>query len=245
MGKVRRIISLVRRKEFFIGVGATFTAILALASAILTVIGQHFELAGTILFLAAALCLSCIWHYRRLNVPQVAVDDVIASGVFEYPQTRLRCPCDSSLAEEAKRLAAQCYAGTITIDPIVYEQFRAKNPLILGCLTDSRGEFLGYFDALPLKDHLLSCFCEGLRRRLRSDTRMCFERTKLHPASTCLFVALLFEIRIRTRAEEMRACLRGRYLNTWTPIIVRHALWCLRSRPPVQEMICWRGLDLI
>jgi hypothetical protein len=162
MGKARRLIALVPRKDFFLRLGATFVAILGIASAVLTITGRHFEFLGSLALAAAALIMSCLLHIRRLIAPLVAVDDVLAFDIDDNLQTRVHCPCDLKLSIEAKQLARHCYAASVTIDPDTFEQFRVKNPYILACMTDHDGEFLGYFDAIPLRETFARPFLQGI-----------------------------------------------------------------------------------
>ena len=161
MGKARRVAALILRREFLIPFGGTLAGILGLASAIFTITGRHLELIGALVFGAIVVLGACLLHFRRLTMPQVVVDDVLASDIDHDPHTRVHCPSSFALAAEAKRLAQDCYATSVTIDPDIYEQFRVKNPYILACLTDSLGNFLGYFDIIPLKETFAIPFLDG------------------------------------------------------------------------------------
>lgn len=72
----------------------------------------------------------------------------------------LQCPVGLELARQATRLATECY-GSDTMPAARFEQLRAKNPNILACLTNARGEFLGYFDVFPLKPDIAELFLSG------------------------------------------------------------------------------------
>lgn len=162
MGKAGRLIALARRNEFFLGLGATLVGVLGVASAVLGITGQHFEIGTAILLATIAVIIAGIIHYRRMISPQVAVDDVLASDFDSSLPSILNCPCDMKLAAEAKKLASECYAGSVTIEPDTFEQLRAKNPYILACLTDQRGDFLGYFDVIPVRPEFAHSLMQGL-----------------------------------------------------------------------------------
>jgi hypothetical protein len=161
MGKVRRLVALIREKEFVLGLAATFAAILGVASAILSITGIQFQIGIALFVIAVAMVVAILFHFRGLASPQVAVDDVLFSDNLDSLLTHLHCPCDLSLSNEAKGLARQCYAASVTIGPDLYEQLRAKNPYILACLTDRRGKFLGYFDAIPIRESFGETFLRG------------------------------------------------------------------------------------
>src|SRR5262245_51513348 len=109
MGKARQLIALARKKEFLLGLGGTFVAVLGVASAVLGITGHHVDI-GTALPLAAiALLVAGFIHFKRMASPQVAVDDVLASDLESSQPNILVCPCDIKLAAEAKKLADECY----------------------------------------------------------------------------------------------------------------------------------------
>ena len=72
----------------------------------------------------------------------------------------LQCPVGLELARKAISLAAESY-GSETMPAAGFELLRAKNPNILACLTNVRGEFLGYFDVFPLKPEIAELFLSG------------------------------------------------------------------------------------
>ncbi len=161
MGKVRRLVALIRERELVLGLVATFATILGVASAILSITGIQFQIGVALFVIAAAMAIAILFHFRGLVAPQVAVDDVLSSDNLDSLLTHLHCPCDLGLSDEAKNLARQCYATSVTIGPDLYEQLRAKNPYILACLTDRRGKFLGYFDAIPIRESFAETFLRG------------------------------------------------------------------------------------
>jgi hypothetical protein len=127
----------------------------------LSITGTQFRIGIALLVIAVALAVTVLLHFRKLVAPQVAVDDVLSTSNLEALMTRLHCPCTLSLSNEAKSLARHCYAASVTIGPDLYEQLRVKNPYILACLTDRRGKFLGYFDAIPISDAFGETFLRG------------------------------------------------------------------------------------
>jgi hypothetical protein len=102
MGKTRRLISLTHRREFFLQLGATFVAILGIASAVLTILGSHFGVWGATLLALGALAISCLLHMRKVIPPQVPIDDMLAPEVNTGPIATIHCPCSSGLTAEAK-----------------------------------------------------------------------------------------------------------------------------------------------
>jgi hypothetical protein len=161
MGKARRLIRLALRKRFLLAIIGTSVAIVGSVAAVLGIVDIHFGPLGTIILAAVILALSIFFHFRRLHMPQVAVDDVIGPDGDSYSPLTLHCPCDIKLASEASRLAEDCYSGSITIESSIFEQLRVKNPLILSCLTDQRGHFVGYFDVIPLYEAFAQSLIQG------------------------------------------------------------------------------------
>jgi hypothetical protein len=156
MGKADFINRIIKRKEFLFRFWGTFLTVLALPSAVFTILGRHISIpltGGLIIFaLVFALALNRTWLVTK-NLPPV-----ISSEEFE--RRRLHCPCDVKLAEQVGQLAEECYRGE-NISPIKYEALRVKNPYILACLTGAKGHFLGYFDVIPLQDHFGALFLQG------------------------------------------------------------------------------------
>jgi hypothetical protein len=162
MGKATQLMALAQRREFYIRLGATLAAILGIASAILGIMGWHLGLVEGILLTLGTLLVAGITNFRSLIAPQVAVDDILARDIDDSRPTRIHCPVDLKLASKATNLARYCFAASVSIEPSTYEQLRVKNPYILGCLTDHDGEFLGYFDAIPLREEFAHAFLQGL-----------------------------------------------------------------------------------
>jgi hypothetical protein len=119
MGKVRRLVALIREKKFLLSFAASFAGFLGATSAVLSITGIQFQIGTAILIIVGALGLSVAIHLRH------------------------------------------CYVASVTIEPEIYEQLRVKNPYILACLTDRRGKFLGYFDAIPLEASFANAFLKG------------------------------------------------------------------------------------
>lgn len=161
MGKARRLISLALRRRILLPILGTSIAILGAVSAFFGIVDIHLGAVGTGLLAILILISSAIFHLRRPVMPQVAVDDVIAPEDDSYSPLDLHCPCDRALALEATKLADDCYSGSITIEASIYEQLRVKNPLILSCLTDRRGRFVGYFDVIPLSEPFAQSLIHG------------------------------------------------------------------------------------
>jgi hypothetical protein len=161
MGKARRLITLALRKRLLLPVLGTSIAIVGSVSAMLGIVDIHFGLLGATALTVVILALSGVFHFRRLVMPQVAVDDIIAPNNDSYSPLTLHCPCDRKLASEASGLAQECYSGSITIESNIFEQLRVKNPLILSCLTDRRGNFVGYFDVIPLDNAFAQSLVQG------------------------------------------------------------------------------------
>jgi hypothetical protein len=92
-----------------------------------------------------------------LHLPDV---DVIPLHVGSTERLGIQCPCDLRLTSEAARLA-QYFYGSATISADKYEPLHVKNPYILACLVDVHGEFLGYFDVIPMKQSFAELFLQG------------------------------------------------------------------------------------
>jgi hypothetical protein len=64
------------------------------------------------------------------------------------------------MAREANQLGMDHYGGE-SIPFHQFESWRAKNANIVGCLTATRGNVVGYFDVLPLESAFLAQFIAG------------------------------------------------------------------------------------
>ena len=160
MGKIGPIKKLSRRKEFMIGFWGTFIAVLALPSAILQLLGTHFSVGLTVFLILFALSLSAIVNRYRWKTRHLPVEDIVPDDIEVVGKTTLCCPCDLKLANQVGHLA-QYYYGSASISPISYEPLRVKNPYILACLLGPQGDFLGYFDVIPLKESFATLFLKG------------------------------------------------------------------------------------
>lgn len=161
MAKIRWLTALIQRKEFFLRAGVTFAAILGTISAVIGISGYRPGFIVAIGLAFGALLISVRQHARHWILPQVVVDDIIGWNIDADFYTAVHCPCDRKLAAEAGRLAKKCFSTTFTISSETYEQLRVKNPYILACMTDNDGEFLGYFDAIPVTESFATLFLRG------------------------------------------------------------------------------------
>lgn len=159
MGKASFVKRLLQRRDFAVSFWATFLAVLALPSALLGIMGAHVSLLSTVWLVLFALSLSLIVNRRLWRKRHLVVKDIFPNQIGSGRAT-LRCPCDLKMADEAKRLAQYWYP-TDTIAPERFEQLRVKNPNILVCLIGERGNLLGYFDVIPLKESFAEQFLRG------------------------------------------------------------------------------------
>jgi hypothetical protein len=160
MGKAGRLNKFARRKEFLISFWGTFLALLGLPSALLTILGMHFSIsltAGLVLF---AFSFSTIVNRHRWKTRHLPVEDIIPEDIEVIGRKRICCPCSLKLAEEVGQLAQYYYAAS-SVSPMKYETLRVKNPYILACLVGPQGDFLGYFDVIPLKEGFAELFLQG------------------------------------------------------------------------------------
>src|SRR5947209_9549746 len=129
MGKISPLNNLARRKEFMIGFWGTFIAVLALPSAVLTILGMHFSIGLTSFLVLFAFSFSAIVNRRRWIRRHLPVEDIVPDDIEKVGRDHLCCPCDLKLADAAKSLAQYWYP-TETISPDRFEQLRVKNPYI-------------------------------------------------------------------------------------------------------------------
>jgi hypothetical protein len=156
MGKTGLVVPLLRRKDFLFRFWGTFLTVLALPSAVLTILGRHISPKLTACLVFFGLLFAVILNRRLLRVKSLPPELLFGS----LDGTRLRCPSDLKLSEQVGGLAQDCYRGE-SISPDKYETLRVKNPFILACLTGPQGDFLGYFDVIPLKEHFATLFIQG------------------------------------------------------------------------------------
>jgi hypothetical protein len=88
MGKTRRLMALALRKRLILPALGTSIAVIGSISAMLGIVDLHLGLLATAGLAAVVLVLSAAFQFRRLNLPQVAVDDVIAPNGDDYPKAR-------------------------------------------------------------------------------------------------------------------------------------------------------------
>jgi hypothetical protein len=114
-----------------------------------------------LVLLAFAFSLAVNWH--NLKSQHLPVTDILAGSIEEPESTFLRCPSDLGLSDEAKKLASECYAhDKHSLTGERFEQLRIKNSFILACLTSIHGDFLGYFDAIPLRESFAQSLLRGI-----------------------------------------------------------------------------------
>lgn len=152
MGKGNPL-DIIRRRNFLIRFCGTFLSVLCLPSALLTIMGRHFSLGLTAWLLVFALLLSLAVNWQQLRKIQV-------SRISLACPATIQCPCDVQRADEVGFLAKYLF-GASTISRGNYEPLRVKNPYILACLIGNDGQFLGYFDVIPLKQSFAKLFLEG------------------------------------------------------------------------------------
>jgi hypothetical protein len=163
MGKSHRLIRLAQQKGFLAKFAGTFLATLGLPSALLTILGKHFSVALTSELVVVATLFAILVNWRSLKHSYLPVGDIIPGNLEEPANTYVHCPCSLKLSDEAKALAGECYAhDKNSITPERFEQLRVRNPLILACLTSSHEEFLGYFDAIPLREPFAQSLLKGI-----------------------------------------------------------------------------------
>src|SRR5436853_5348677 len=143
----------IRRRAFLIRFCGTFLSALCLPSALLTILGKHFSLTLTGWLIVCALLFSLVINWSQLRRIQV-------SRISLAVPTIIQCPCNLQRADEVGFLAKYLY-GASTISRGNYEPLRVKNPYILACLIGNDGQFLGYFDVIPLKESFAKLFLEG------------------------------------------------------------------------------------
>lgn len=151
MGKTRRIVRAALRKEFVISFVSTFLLYLGIPATLISLIGGHFSVGITSGLAVVALLVTTVTHKNKLRYRwDLGVSD----------QKILRCPCDYNLTARVAELARYEF-GRDTIPLTSYEPLRAKNRNILICLLGINGEFLGYFDVIPVKKSFAELFLQG------------------------------------------------------------------------------------
>ena len=159
MGKSRLLV-LSRYKESLLAFLATFVALLGIPSALLQMLGTHFSIWSTSALVVISFCGAVLVTKRQWRKRNLPVETLLFDNIDLPERKRLRCPADLKLLEEVARLARQCY-GKSTISLSSYIEIWRENPNILVALTGPKGEFLGYFDVIPLKCSFGEFFLAG------------------------------------------------------------------------------------
>ena len=151
MGKTGRLVRAALRKEFVISFVTTFLLYLGVPATLVSLIGGYFSLRVTSGLAVVAFLIAALTHKNKLK-PRWHL------GLSD--KKILRCPCDYDLTARVAELARYEF-GRDTIPLAKYEPLRAKNRNILVCLTGLNGEFLGYFDVIPVKRGFAELFLQG------------------------------------------------------------------------------------
>ncbi|HXR46680.1 MAG TPA: hypothetical protein VN784_04500 [Candidatus Limnocylindrales bacterium] len=161
MGTLRRLGTAIGRKGFRLRFWLIFAGILGFTSTVLSLVDKHLSwlqaVALTLISLAVALAAS----RKQMREAQLSVNDVLPEEIGHVARTRVECPCSSGVAQQASRLAQECYGTHFTISATTYEAIWLKNPEVLAALVNEEGNLLGYFDVIPLKDAFAQLFIEG------------------------------------------------------------------------------------
>lgn len=151
MGKTGRIVRAALRKEFLISFVSTFLLYLGIPATLISLIGGHFSVRITSGLAVLAMIITTFTHRKKLRYRwDLGLSD----------KKILRCPCDYNLTTRVADLARYEF-GRDTIPLTSYEPLRAKNRNILICLLGINGEFLGYFDVIPMKKSFAELFLQG------------------------------------------------------------------------------------
>lgn len=153
MGKIGRVVRTALRKDFLLSYLGSFMAVLGIPATIAGMLGAPLTLSTTAGLIFLALGVSALVNRRKWSTK------LPVSAIMPGKKT-LRCPSDLNLVCQAISLAGDEF-GRNTISFSNYEPLRAKNPYILTCLVGADGEFLGYFDVLPLKETFGQLFLQG------------------------------------------------------------------------------------
>lgn len=153
MGKIGRIARTAIRKDFLLSFVGTFLAVLGIPATLVGMLGGHLSLAMTTWLTFFAISASAIVNRHKWNT-KLTVRAIMPGKKI------LRCPADFNLTRQAVKLARYEF-GRNTISLSNYEPLRAKNPNILVCLIEGDGDFLGYFDVIPLKTNFAELFLQG------------------------------------------------------------------------------------
>lgn len=151
MGKTSRLVRAALRREFVTSFVGTFLLYLGVPATLVSLIGGYFSIRVTSGIAVVAFVITALTHKNKLKPRwHLSLSD----------RKILRCPCDYNLTARVAELA--CYEfGRDTIPLVNYEPLRAKNRNILVCLIGLNGEFLGYFDVIPVKKSFAELFLQG------------------------------------------------------------------------------------
>ena len=151
MGKTGRLVRAGLRKDFLISFVSTFLLYLGVPATLASLIGGYFSIRVTAVLAVFALLIAALTQKNKLKPRwHISLSD----------RKILRCPCDYNLTARVAELAKYEF-GRDTIPLAKYEPLRAKNRNILVCLTGLNGEFLGYFDVIPVKKGFADLFLQG------------------------------------------------------------------------------------
>jgi len=160
MGKASWISRFWERRTFFIRFGGTFLALLGVPSAVLTILGKHLSEKLSSWLVLAALALSWILNRRRWRQPHLLVNDILPVDFDTFRRKVIQCPGVSHLSHQVGVLAQRVY-GDASITPEHYKPLLEHNKYILACLAGPDGDFLGYFDVIPLRESFAEVFLLG------------------------------------------------------------------------------------
>lgn len=171
MGTLRRLRSAIWRKGFRLRFWVIFAGILGFTSTVLSLVDKHLSWAQAVVLVLLSFVVALVASRRQMLEAQLSVDDVLPEEIGHVMRTHIECPCSSGTAQQAGRLAQECYGTDYTISATTFDAIRLKNPDVLAALVNEEGRFLGYFDVIPLKDAFAQLFIEGrvTENQLRHD----------------------------------------------------------------------------
>jgi hypothetical protein len=161
MGTLRRLKTAIWRKGFRLRFWVVFAGILGFTSTVLSLVDIHLSWAQALALALFSFAAAFVASRKHMLESQLSVDDVIPDEIGHVARTRVECPCSSGVAEQASRLAQECYGTRFTISATTFAAIRLKNPEVLAALVNEEGSLQGYFDIIPLKDAFAQLFIEG------------------------------------------------------------------------------------
>lgn len=147
-------------KTFVKSWGAIFAFLICLLGALIRFIPVETTKLNATLFILGCAAVASLVAWRRFRRIHLPVDYIAPCEIKPDDQAVLCCPCNSAISKEANDLASRYY-GNESIPFDRFEQWRLKNPNILVCLLDSKGDVVGYFDVLPLRSTFFDPFIVG------------------------------------------------------------------------------------